>query len=80
MHIVTKATAILFITGKQTSQLSWFYSETHGFGPLLTVSLSTFDFSLSVLNFQGNPQKFISQPECYVVYNIHTYVAYGTYL
>ena len=55
----------------QTSQLSQFHSETHGFGPLLTVSLSTSDFSLSVLNSQGDPTELISQSDCYVVYNIH---------
>ena len=61
----------------ETSQLSEFYSETQDFGSLLTVSLSTSDFLLSVLNSQGDPQKLISQSDCYVRSLQHTYVSIG---
>ena len=51
----------------QTSQLSQFHHETHGFGPLLTVSQSTYDFSL---NSHSDPRKLISQSDCYAVCDI----------
>ena len=54
--------------------------NSHGFGPLLTVSWSTYDFSLPVLNSYGDPWKLISQSDCYAVCNIdilHMVLNYG---
>jgi len=45
----------------QTLQLSLFHHETHGFGPLLTVSQSISDFSLSVLKSHGDSRKLVPQ-------------------
>jgi len=50
----------------QTSQLSQSHRETHGFGPNLTISWLSSDFSPSVLNSHGCSQKLVPQPELHL--------------